>query len=794
MVLTKFYVKFLPFLFLCGVLCSDAATKLQFDSNLCGLLEIVEIGNGDIDFENNPSGAEINSVEGGFTGMIGANIAVPDLHWRQYYHWWNMTAKISGLTETGGISLVIICLNNEQHVIRAVDVYKAFPTKKLFSEIIYKECLAVAKAHPNDIENKVTNVRVGLLFENWRGRLKITELMLKKFELDNRDSAPYQRPDFRKAEIGAMGWFDPSYTQIGTATESMRDTAHKLFAVAGINKMRFMAIWGDHFREGNQFRVEPTFEVRKGEYDFEKLDKYIEELDYYGHSIGVLTLWGTPFWAHTKTKADVPDYKKKGPRAAQTVANATFPPDDWADYANFVTKLVSRYQGRIEGYEVWNEPDVWNYGLVLGYEAYIDYLKNFYTAAKSVDQNVNVYAGRLGLWTVPAIEEGGIDEYCDAIADHPYPGTNTPASASRDRIEEVVKSMIATDTVKPLIVTEVGMGAGYPWPGPGGFHGEEKKSEKALDLIKELDDYAGQIYWYTPIQAGRMYGILQYVNDRYRPNPIYYRFAEYIDRMNNGNAPVVAAIDIGKEPAQKGRSHMVKLEAKNLSHEVQSVMFWPLGLIDDLGYSSFKQIRKYDRKLTLQPGEIYSCDIPLRISSTAFGKYPIGLALISDKVNSLAIEELPVWSIVYESQVRASSCDQGSPEAVKSLYEPVWSGDIDVPGLIWHASTEPRSEWVELEFDREHQISQVCVYWAANPKPRLHFEDIAYDTQVVPESWKLYYRSDGKWLPVEAICGYTVSVNQYNTVKFNEVTADAIRLEASLKKSKNAGILRLRIE
>ncbi len=777
----------------CGIsYCSQLA--VEFNKDISADINLLN-GSGDcIDIHKVGSISTIKTIgEKTFSGFVGVDLKLNELQWRQYYHWWNILTDISGTIHSGKVSFIARCFDKDGQMLREIVISDDFASLGAFSQAIRRNCAAIAKAHPNDIEQVAVNVRLGFHFDNWRGTLRISNLVIQQYTLNNVDAQPFRRSD-KKAEIGAMPWFEPSYTPIGTASEAMRDTAHKLFAAIGINKMRFMAIWGDHFRQHQQFRVEPTFEVQKGNYEFEKLDSYIKELDYYGHSIGVLTLWGTPEWAYSKTKDDIPQYKKQGTRAAKTIANATFPPDDWQDYRRFVKAMVSRYEGKIGAYEVWNEPDVWDYGLVLGYEAYIDYLENFYIAAKSVAPDVNVYAGRIGLWAVPCIEQGRLQDYCDAIAEHPYPGRAVSPHLSKKRVEQLIKSMISTDVVKPVVITEVGLGAGFPWPGPGGYHGEQAKAANARVLIEDLSQYSDEIYWYTPIEANRQYGILQYQNNRYIPNPIYYAFAEYIGRLNNENAPVKAEIILPPNPVETNKTSIIVLRAVNKSSQPQKVRLWPIGFIDDLGYSKFDDIRRYDVDTIIESGQSHQYRIPIMPKETAFGKYLLGFCVINENGNSLAVTDLSISSIAAKAKVRVSSCDEGSTDAINSLYEPVWSGDIDVPRLIWKAQDEQRKEWVQLDFDKPCEISEVSVYWVANPKPKHHFNGsgLEYDTYKLPLEWRASYLSNDVWIPFTT-SEYPICANQYNSVSFQKTLTEAIKIEVTLEKLKPAGILQIKV-
>ena len=45
-------------------------------------------------------------------------------------------------------------------------------------------------------------------------------------------------------------------------------------------------------------------------------------------------------------------------RAAGNDLGSLAPPDDYADYGDFVYAVVSRYKGRIQYYQIWNEPNI----------------------------------------------------------------------------------------------------------------------------------------------------------------------------------------------------------------------------------------------------------------------------------------------------------------------------------------------------------------------------------------------------------------------------------------------------
>src|ERR1700756_1873869 len=90
----------------------------------------------------------------------------------------------------------------------------------------------------------------------------------------------------------------------------------------------------------------PDIEPHRDEWNFERLDKYLDLAE--EHHVGVLLVLGlTPEWASTRPK-EKSAYK---PGFAAEPKNL----DDWRFY---IRTVAQRYKGRIQAYEIWNEPDI----------------------------------------------------------------------------------------------------------------------------------------------------------------------------------------------------------------------------------------------------------------------------------------------------------------------------------------------------------------------------------------------------------------------------------------------------
>jgi hypothetical protein len=84
-------------------------------------------------------------------------------------------------------------------------------------------------------------------------------------------------------------------------------------------------------------------------------------------------------------------------RAAGDELGYFAPPDNFADYADFVRTVAERYRGRISAYQVWNEPNIypeWGEQSV-DPEAYTELLCLAYDAIKEADPDAIVLSGAL---------------------------------------------------------------------------------------------------------------------------------------------------------------------------------------------------------------------------------------------------------------------------------------------------------------------------------------------------------------------------------------------------------------
>lgn len=232
-------------------------------------------------------------------------------------------------------------------------------------------------------------------------------------------------------------------------------------------------------------------------------------------------------------------------------------PSDPADFARFAKFLANRYEGRVSGYEIWNEQDLarfWTGGANPG--AYTKLLRAAYPAIKRADPGAQVVFGGLdytwyGADFLERAYAAGAKGYFDAMAVHAYTlcGTRDPTETKRysdgtvmegsfARYRNLRKTMVAHNDKKPIWITEFGWNTSSAKCSPGGgtYYGGVSEAEQAEYLKKafrvlERDPYVKVAFWYmarnwasdadTPNTS---YGLM---SSRFAPKPSYWAFKSY---------------------------------------------------------------------------------------------------------------------------------------------------------------------------------------------------------------------------------------------------------------------------
>jgi polysaccharide biosynthesis protein PslG len=123
-----------------------------------------------------------------------------------------------------------------------------------------------------------------------------------------------------------------------------------------------------------------VFQAPGGGSSWAKFDQIIDACETHGLQI-VARLDRPPDWAREDN------------------SNPQRPPDDLADYGDFVYAFVERYKGRIHCIQIWNEPNLYEEwgNRPVDPAGYVELLKVAYTRAKQADPNVRVLSAPLAI-------------------------------------------------------------------------------------------------------------------------------------------------------------------------------------------------------------------------------------------------------------------------------------------------------------------------------------------------------------------------------------------------------------
>ena len=131
--------------------------------------------------------------------------------------------------------------------------------------------------------------------------------------------------------------------------------------------------------------------------------------------------------------------------------------DAYIRYVDFVSKSLA---GKVEAYEIWNEPDIKYFNTKDATAAdYTEMLKAAYQTIKQNDPNVTVLGGAIAFETdfIDAMMKAGAGSYMDGLSVHYYLGKSSPEKRARNRLDEYRDVLVKYDYDKmPVWVTETG--------------------------------------------------------------------------------------------------------------------------------------------------------------------------------------------------------------------------------------------------------------------------------------------------------------------------------------------------
>lgn len=232
-------------------------------------------------------------------------------------------------------------------------------------------------------------------------------------------------------------------------------------------------------------------ESARGNFDWHGVDTWVNAAQ--AHHVALTYVFlNTPQWASTRPNE----------KCNRGMNGCAAPPSDEA-WQHFVTAVVTRYKGRIDSYEMWNEPNA--IGFFSGSAADMAHLMSIaYPLIKSIDPQAIVLSPATSstgwptpydTWLDQFLKAGG-GKYVDVIAWHAYAGrTNEPAIPPEDLASQIqkVKAVMAKHGLSnmPLWDTEGGWGKNSQLPDE-----EAQASFLARWCLIQFSYGIARAYWY----------------------------------------------------------------------------------------------------------------------------------------------------------------------------------------------------------------------------------------------------------------------------------------------------------
>ena len=207
------------------------------------------------------------------------------------------------------------------------------------------------------------------------------------------------------------------------------------------------------------------------------------------------------------------------------------PPNNFADFGNFLGKLAARYKGRVKAYEIWNEQNLkreWE-GRTISAGDYVELLKVAYQAIKAADPDAIVVSGALtptgvndlnigvdDVWFLDQMYryQGGVfKQYADAVGSHASGYNNAPddwvdrntvntpgfkghGSFYLRRIDQLHQVMLNHGDNRQMWITEFHWASAQP-PVPAGYEWTTHLSEGQVAefLVTSIQSMKTQRTW-----------------------------------------------------------------------------------------------------------------------------------------------------------------------------------------------------------------------------------------------------------------------------------------------------------
>lgn len=278
-------------------------------------------------------------------------------------------------------------------------------------------------------------------------------------------------------------WWDPTATGLNL----------DLVRLASFSHIKQTFAWED---------IEPA----EGQWHFSNGDRLLGELERRGLSV-IVRLTDSPPWAY--------------PSVSDQRANfVDAPPDDLAKFGVFCGTVAERYRGRIDAYQIWNEPNLareWG-GRTPDPVAYVELLRVCSEAIRAVDPDAILISaglaptGNFDAGAVPddyflrAMYDVDFQQYIDVVGVH-APGYSVPELGPDEAVEQGSHRFFTFRRVEDMRMIMV-------------EYGDAARQMAILEMGWTRDDVHEQYSWYAvdeQEQADYLVRAYTYAAENWRP-------------------------------------------------------------------------------------------------------------------------------------------------------------------------------------------------------------------------------------------------------------------------------------
>ena len=242
-----------------------------------------------------------------------------------------------------------------------------------------------------------------------------------------------------------------------------------------------------------------TIEPSPGVYDWTQFDEFMEKYESWGYSEFLFTFCGTPEWAAKPIKGPDPSIIGPGQSAA---------PKKISDFADFVGEVASRYQGRIQSYQIWNEPSSPQFWVGTPQEMAKMTAAGF-EAIRAADPDATVYSASSQTHRPTQITDfldpylkalGKLDWPIDVMSAHFYPLGEAGPPEMVEQIKTVQKLLNKREVPanRPLANTEVNYYVSLPDNSnkKGRVRGDKAAAWTVQTYLDNWRNGIRQVFWY----------------------------------------------------------------------------------------------------------------------------------------------------------------------------------------------------------------------------------------------------------------------------------------------------------